>query len=232
MTHFIHKNTHRHTLPLSLPLVPSSLSSSPPSCLSPFAKLKKNVPLFFLFFLSSITFSRPVLAISPALPPSHPAICANQSHQPLSISPSPNLFPSPCITADVLKSPLFSRVSAHLVQPCIFTFTCAFFFSLAGVCVIFTGEMSQKAYLCWCYSVCGTAVLGYTCHIPCIITNAHSNTFSLLYFSLFFSHPLLFFSEPLLRQQPVISTAHPLLFFFTPSLPLQGEGKSEEFRDG
>lgn len=110
--------THADIRSLSPPPLSLPLSSSPPCCL----KLKKNVPLFFFFFfLSSITFSRPVLFISPALPPSHPATCANQSHLPLFIFPSLNLFPSLAlslsvclsITADVLKSPLF-HVYQHI----------------------------------------------------------------------------------------------------------------------
>lgn len=106
------------------------------------------------------------------------------------------------------------------------------FLVLAGVFVLYSrGEMSHnKVCFCLCYSI-GTAVLGYTCHIPSIIANTHSkHLFSPIFLSLLFSPLAFFFRAPPETAACYFHCPPPtsFSFFFAPSLPLQGEGKSEE----
>ena len=245
LTSFIKTHTHTytqtHALSLSLSLFLPPLSLFPPplpaACLPlrNFFFFKCSVVVFFslspsLSLLYHFLPSCP-RSLSPALPPSHPATCANQSQSTSFLSPpSPNLFPPlpPSITADVLKSPLFSLVSAHLAVT-MYLFQSPLSLPLSLSLSLPLSLFSVHAVCPKCYFIYGWALLAYTRHIPCIIANTHGKHlfYSPIFLSLLFSPlaPFFFFvSEPLLRQQPVISTAPPptssLFLFFSLLLSL------------
>lgn len=222
LTSFI--KTHTDTRSLSLSLSPSSLSLFPlPLPVACLRNSKKCSVVFFSFFFPlslSLVLSCPYLQHFlrriPLPVPISPIYLFLSFHLQISSPLSLSL----CLSiADVLKSPLF-HVYQHI--SCNHHLECYFYLSFlflvqAGVlcCSVVRGEMSHKVCFCLCYSI-GTAVLGYTCHIPPIIANTHSkHLFSPIFLSLLFSPLALFFRSPFWDSSLLfpLPPTHLLLFF-------------------
>lgn len=171
------------------------------------------------FFLSPLSLS-PVLSwfLSPALPPSHPATCANQFHLPLFIFPSPNLFP-PSLYHCRKKPIVFMCISISRISFRVYTLQ----FYLPFVFLLLVLKR-KKVFL----------LLFEATHVtfPLLELICSANTFS---YSPFLTPCSFFFLEPHLRQQPVISTApppHPPTSFFFLLLLLSLLRVKERVRDG